>query len=81
MRGDRAARSGYGAHLTAVEVHEAGVAKSAVHGVAEEEEEIFSTEMFCGAVNMYECVGNVKYLNTRTSWRHWVARCLFNVLP
>ena len=49
MRGNRAAHSGYSAHLAAVEVHKAGVAKSAVHGVAEEEEEIFSTEMFCGA--------------------------------
>ena len=49
MRGDRAARSGYSAHLTAVEVHKAGVAKSAVHGVAEEEEEIFYTEVLCGA--------------------------------
>ena len=34
--------------LTAVEVHEAGVTKSAVHGVAEEEEEIFSPEMLGG---------------------------------
>ena len=49
MRGNRAARSGYSPHLTAVEVHEAGVAKSAVHGVAEEEEEILSAEMFGGA--------------------------------
>ena len=48
MRGDRAACSGYSAHLTAVEVYEARVAKSAVHGVAEEEEEIFSTEMLGG---------------------------------
>ena len=34
--------------LTAVEVHEAGVTESAVHGVAEEEEEIFSTEVLGG---------------------------------
>jgi hypothetical protein len=34
--------------LTAVEVHEAGVTKSAVHGVAEEEEEIFSAEVLGG---------------------------------
>ena len=48
MRGNRAAHSGYSAHLTAVEVHKAGVAKSAVHGVAEEEKEIFSPEVFGG---------------------------------